>query len=473
MNSTAKKLLHGALFLFPLILATVGLVYAGEKPLDAMFSGVIMYALNYGDSPPNLTVQVARWTAPLATATGVALAFAPVLRLVRAKLLYRTGKSVAVYGDEEIFELLKKAPGIRAIRGETTLLPAHRYVLFAEEEENLRFYMTHRSVLEQREVVLRCSSLRSQELGGGRLHLYSMEEVGARLFWKQAGLLRQFSESGRELHIALVGFGRLGEQLLLWGLQNNIFAPDQRIVYDVFGADEGFARLHHELASVRDPVRFHGDWRQELPLLQQVDRILVVEQEKQLLLIEELLFALNATVLDVLAAEPEQLRLLEDQDRLRIFSWKEQALLPENLFDEKTLTRAKTINLRYAHLYGGVEETAENAEAEWLKLNSFTRYSNISAADYHEIRLQMLAARGIAPDPQALDARTLELLSELEHIRWERFHYLNNWRRGEKVSGKAKNPAQRTHSDLIPYQDLTETEKEKDRENIRTLLQIR
>lgn len=473
MNSTAKKLLHGALFLLPLILATVGLVYAGEKPLDAMFSGVIMYALNYGDSPPNLTVQVARWTAPLATATGVALAFAPVLRRVRAKLLYRTGKSVAVYGDEEIFELLKKAPGIRAIRGETTLLPAHRYVLFAEEEENLRFYMTHRPVLEQREVVLRCSSLRSQELGGGRLHLYSMEEVGARLFWKQAGLLRQFSESGRELHIALVGFGRLGEQLLLWGLQNNIFAPDQRIVYDVFGADEGFARLHHELASVRDPVRFHGDWRQELPLLQQADRILVVEQEKQLLLIEELLFALNATVLDVLAAEQEQLRLLEDQDRLRIFSWKELALLPENLFDEKTLTRAKTINLRYAHLYGGVEETAENAEAEWLKLNSFTRYSNISAADYHEIRLQMLAARGIAPDPQALDARTLELLSELEHIRWERFHYLNNWRRGEKVSGKAKNPAQRTHSDLIPYQDLTETEKEKDRENIRTLLQIR
>ena len=473
MNSTAKKLLHGALFLLPLILATIGLVYAGEKPLDAVFSGVIMYALNYGDSPPNLTVQVARWTAPLATATGVALAFAPVVRLLRAKLLYRTGRSVAVYGDEEIFEQLKSAPGIRAIRGETTLLPAHRYVLFADEEENLRFYMTHRPVLEQREVYLRCSSLRSQELGGGRLHLYSMEEVGARLFWKQAGLLQQFAEGGRELHIALVGFGRLGEQLLLWGLQNNIFAPDQRIVYDVFGADEGFAQLHHELASVRDPVRFHGDWRQELPLLQQADRILVVEQEKQLLLIEELLFALNATVLDVLAAEPEQLRLLEDQDRLRIFSWKEQALLPENLFDEKTLARAKAINLRYAHLYGGVEETAENAEAEWLKLNSFTRYSNISAADYHEIRLQMLAARGIAPDPQALDARTLELLSELEHIRWERFHYLNNWRRGEKVSGKAKNPAQRTHSDLIPYQDLTETEKEKDRENIRTLLQIR
>lgn len=473
MNSTEKKLLRGVLFLLPLALAFVGLLYAGETPLDALFSGVIMYALNYGDSPPNLAVQVARWTAPMVTATGIALAFAPVVRMLQARLLYRRGNSVAVYGDEEIFEQLKNAPGIRAIRGEKTLLPAHRYVLFAEEEENLRFYMTHRPALEQREVYLRCSSLRSQELGGGRLHLYSMEEVGARLFWKQAGLLRQYAQGGREVHIALVGFGRLGEQLLLWGLQNNIFAPDQRIVYDVFGADESFQRLHHELSSVRDPVRFHGDWREALPLLQQADRILVVQQEDQLLLLEELLFSLNATVLDVLAAEPEQLRLLEDQSRLRIFPWKELALLPENLFDEKTLKRAKAINLRYAHLYSGVEETEENAEAEWLKLNSFTRYSNISAADYHEIRLQMLEARGIAPDPGALDPQTLELLSELEHIRWERFHFLNNWRHGEKLNGRAKNPAQRTHSDLIPYQDLTEGEKEKDRENIRTLLQVR
>lgn len=473
MNSTLKKMLRYLLFLLPLALATLGLVYAGESPLDAMFSGVIMYALNYGDSPPNVVVQMARWTAPLATATGVALAFAPVVRLLRARFFYRTGDSVAVYGDEEIYEQLKKAPGIRAVRGEDTLLPAHRYVLFAEEQENLRFFLTHRPALEKREVYLRCSSLRSQELSGGRLHLYSMEEVGARLFWKQAGLLQQFGREGRELHIALVGFGRLGEQLLLWGLQNNIFSPDQRITYDIFGADEGFLQLHHELSSVRDPVRFHGDWCRELALLQQADRVLVVEQENQLLLIEELLFALNATVLDVLAAEPEQLRLLEAQERLRCFSWKEQALLPENLFDERTLNRAKAINLRYAHLYSGVEETAENAEAEWMKLNSFTRYSNISAADYHEIRLQMLSDRGLGADPAALDPQTMELLAQLEHLRWERFHYLNNWRRGDRVNGKAKDALHRTHSDLVPYESLSESEKEKDRENIRTLLQIR
>ncbi len=473
MNGTSKRFLRYLLFLLPLALATVGLMLAGETPLDAMFSGVIMYALNYDESPPNVVVQMARWTAPLATATGVALAFAPVVRFLRARYFYRTGDSVAVYGDEEIYEQLKKAPGVRAIRGETALLPAHRYVLFADEQENLHFYLTHRPVLEQREVYLRCSSLRSQELGGGRLHLYSMEEVGARLFWKQAELLQQFTRSGRELRIALVGFGRLGEQLLLWGLQNNIFSPDQHIAYDVFGPDEGFTRLHHELSSVSDPVRFHGDWREELPLLQQADRILVVEQEDQLLLVEELLFALNGTVLDVLAAQPEQLRLLEAQDRLRCFPWKEQALLPENLFDERTLKRAKAINLRYAHLYGGVEETAENAEREWLKLNSFTRYSNISAADYHEIRLQMLSARGLGTDPAALDPQTMELLARLEHIRWERFHYLNNWRHGEKVNGKAKNASLRTHSDLVPYESLSESEKEKDRENIRTLLQIR
>ena len=472
MNSRTKKLLRYLLFLLPLVLGLGGLLHAKETFLNALFPAVTMYGLNYGDTPPNAAVQAARWLAPLATAGGIALFFAPVVRSLRARLNYRFGNSVAVYGDRRIYEQVKKSPSYRAVQGTDKLLPAHRYLLFGEEQDNLRFYLEHRDELEGREVFLRCSSLRSQEIGGGRLHLYCMEEVGARLFWKQAGLLEQFSGGGSELRIAIVGFGRLGEQLLLWGLQNNIFSPDGRIHYDVFGDEEGFAALHHELRRVSDPVTFYDSWRDQIPLLQTADRILVCQQEQQLLLVEELLFAVNATVLDVLADDPGQLSLLEAQERLLIFPWKEEAVRPENLFDARTLTRAKAINLRYAHLYGGVEETPENAEAEWNTLNSFTRYSNISAADYHEIRLQMLSHWGVPPRPEALDAGQLELLAELEHIRWERFHYLNNWRPGAPVNGKAKNPQQRTHSDLIPYSDLTDREKEKDRENIRTLLNI-
>ena len=67
----------------------------------------------------------------------------------------------------------------------------------------------------------------------------------------------------------------------------------------------------------------------------------------------------------------------------------------------------------------------------------------------------------------------LELLSELEHIRWCRYHYLNNWKYGVPNDGKPKDAVRRIHTDLIPYKELPEEEKRKDRENIRTLLSMR
>ena len=115
-------------------------------------------------------------------------------------------------------------------------------------------------------------------------------------------------------------------------------------------------------------------------------------------------------------------------------------------------------------------ESADAKDEEWRKLDSFSRSSNVSAADYHEVRLLMLKEQGqsagqITPD-------LLEKLSELEHIRWCRFHYLNNWKYGEPESGRAKDAARHIHRDLIPYGELSESEKEKDRSSVRLLLSI-
>lgn len=101
----------------------------------------------------------------------------------------------------------------------------------------------------------------------------------------------------------------------------------------------------------------------------------------------------------------------------------------------------------------------------WAKLNSFTRYSNISAADYHAVQLLMLGN-------EALTDEKLERLAELEHIRWCRYHYLNNWTYGTPDNGKNKDAAKRVHRALLPYAELSNSEKEKDRENIRILLAL-
>ena len=84
----------------------------------------------------------------------------------------------------------------------------------------------------------------------------------------------------------------------------------------------------------------------------------------------------------------------------------------------------------------------------------------------------MMEAKGLPADAGALSQAELERLAELEHIRWCRYHLLNNWQYGTPDNGKNKDAVRRIHTLLVPYAALPEAEKEKDRENIRVMLDI-
>ena len=71
-----------------------------------------------------------------------------------------------------------------------------------------------------------------------------------------------------------------------------------------------------------------------------------------------------------------------------------------------------------------------------------------------------------------LTEEKLEWLAELEHIRWCRYHWLNNWVCGQPENGKNKDMQKRIHKCLVPYAELDETDREKDRENIRILMKL-
>ena len=75
-------------------------------------------------------------------------------------------------------------------------------------------------------------------------------------------------------------------------------------------------------------------------------------------------------------------------------------------------------------------------------------------------------------DVTSLSPEQMELLAELEHIRWCRYHQFHNWRMGISKNGARKDATLRIHKDLIPYDELTEEEKEKDKDNIRMLLKL-
>ena len=462
------------LFFLPGLLGLVGLfAVAGETFSDSLFNCVTMYVLNYTTSPPNILVELARLTAPLSTASGVLLAVSAARERVRNYFRYRGGNSVAVYGPEEDKAELLKQLGKHGIDGGTGFVQAQRYILLDGEDQNFSFYNRHRETLQDVSVYIKCRSIQAQSVSSASLRLFCPEETAARLFWKRRSLFEVSRRHGHRLQIVFLGFGKLGEELLTYALQDNIFSPDQQFEYHIFGNGAHFTAMHTQLDAISDALVFHSEpWYESIPLLEQAQAVIVLTQEEQLLLMHELLLATSCRMIDVFAVDEGALGLLAEQDRLALFSWKRESLKLEHIFSDALILLAKQINLHYANLYGGTDGSSRDLEAEWQKLDAFTRYSNISAADYHEIRLGMLAAAGQPADAARISPDVMELLAELEHIRWSRYHYLNNWRYAIPEDGSRKDKERRFHADLLPYRELSDSEKEKDRESVRQLLSM-
>lgn len=469
MGERGKRIIRTAALAIPFFLGIAGFLLSGEPVLDAAFITLCMYGMGYPDPIPNLLVELARWTAPMATFGGILLLFQMNHRMKNWIRSFHKD-SVAVYGPDRGEVLVSL--GKRGIDGGDgfSFLKAGSYILLGNEDENFDFYRQNRGALKGHTVYLECCFLPAQSASDPDLRLFREEETAARLYWKERCLHRHSAECGHQLKIVFLGFGVLGEELLTCALQDNIFHPDQKIEYHIFGDGDRFLAVHPELSSIDDPVTFHREpWYERLPLLEEAQRVIVLSEEDQLDLAKDLLLATKRVTYDVFTSRKE-LELLAGRERLHLFYWKEQARKPEYLMGDALFERAKRINLRYAALYGNVPENEETKEQEWEKLDAFTRYSNISSADYHEVRLIMLADMGQSAEHPAPDC--MELLSELEHIRWCRYHYLNNWTYGIPENGKRKDPVLKIHADLVPYSELTEGEKEKDRENIRILLSM-
>ena len=469
-----QKPLRALLLLIPIILGTIGLFALEKEPFtDAVFHCVQMYVLNYSDTPPNLFVEAARWIAPLASAYSVLLIASALRTRLQNLLRSRHFGAVAVYGPEEECAPLLAALDRKGVSGGSAPAGTDRHILLWNEEENFRFYARYRDVLAGKVVYLKCGSLPAQAASGADLHIFCPEETAARLYWKDHCLYETSCACSHKMQIVLIGFGKLGSELLTSALQSNIFSPDQRIEYHVFGGDPAYLKIHHELGNLQDLVLFHEEpWQDNLALLESAERILIVQQEGQTEVLTQLLLAVNSPRIDLFDANAAASGLLDGKDRIVRFPWKEIAYRPENILSEDLYRRAKALNLRYAHLYAGAAETVENREAEWRKLDTFTRYSNISSADYHEIRLKMLQGMGEPSDPDRISPSCMELLAELEHMRWCRYHWLNNWTYGVPERGGNKDSARKIHADLRPYDQLSEQEKQKDRDAVCLLLEL-
>ncbi len=138
---------------------------------------------------------------------------------------------------------------------------------------------------------------------------------------------------------------------------------------------------------------------------------------------------------------------------------------------------ARAIHARYMHEIkrqaGSVPGHASAITPEFDDLPLETRQSNFDNALHIPTKLLSIgyrirpAAKGFKPAALHLDEHEIETMARVEHLRWSWEKRMNGW-----ISGKTRDDTNKIHPSLIPFDELDEGEKEKDRKLVRLIPSI-
>ena len=109
----------------------------------------------------------------------------------------------------------------------------------------------------------------------------------------------------------------------------------------------------------------------------------------------------------------------------------------------------------------------------WSQLPAHKKKANQHAAAHMPVKLRCSECRSVPLDepvdaqPFPPDDENLEILAQLEHRRWLADKYLAGY-----SYGKVRDEDHMLHPDLIPWEELSETDKDKDRSNIRQIPEL-
>lgn len=437
------------LSVLPFLLGAAGYILAGERVLDALYFSLSLYFVNLVSDSSNALVEIARWTAALVTTTAVLYALKRVWTRLCWAALCLGRDSVAVYCDGKERVTFPDS-------GHSVIYPGREFrprakshiIMLAQDSESLAFYEANRDRLRGHPVYI---GLRELDRGLMRdvpgVTFYDIDAAAARTLWKNLKLWRQGKE---QLSIVIWGGGHLGQSILDHGLLLNLFSPGQQLTYHLVG-DTALYQISRSRfrPDNGDKVCFHAsDSPEAWEAAAQADAVILAE-EAPVQLLQTLCVVCEAGTVYYYA--PDEMDAGAYLKFSRLYPFGKNLYADENIRGEALVLRAKEQHYDYAKEYGRLAP-GETADEAWRKLDGFTQWSNISAADFQEVLPDILAAR---------PALTLEQLAALEHLRWCRFHTLNGWQHGIPKSG-SRDVEKKLHRCLCLYEELEPKEREKD-----------
>lgn len=289
--------------------------------------------------------------------------------------------------------------------------------------------------------------------------LFDPYENVAREYWKKYPLVISKGQP-LQAEIVLIGDGIYARNLLERALMTNVYGSDQKITYHLFGDWQHFLRNHYcwKEALLGDNAVFHiKEWNDDPDLLERAERIILCmdDDETNREILGELrhYFPTEAAI---------HVHLSRVQKGEITFGSLEEIYTSEAVLRAKLQRTARSLHEQY-------RSSAAYAVPAWEELTEFLRQSNLAAADHLLTKIRLLlpdkTIQDISPEIcqeawkiyTTADESDREEYRRVEHMRWERFHRLNNW-----SYAPVRNNAKRQHPLLLPFEELSEADQRKD-----------
>lgn len=462
----------------PLAAGIIGYWLVGRMSFaDALYSTIALYFINPVTDLHNIWVYISEYSAVLVAAT-VILDF--LVSLVSRmdtlwNLLWRDSTVIYTDYDEDTRKHVMGnfKHGIIADKDSSVRKRARRHIImYSDDSMNLEFLQNHKSELTGRKVYLVLNEVDASMLNAVNgaeveLHYINRYDLIARKYWKDNNLYDQMLDRGGRgvFRIGIVGFDNVGKAIFKYGYMNNIYSPDQKIEYHIWGVpteDREFtAKLEtmngdsitiHDSSAIHDSTELAG-----------MDRVIISDLSNRIRLIQSIIYESTSACIHYYSQNGDNLKEMYSYDNLDSFGNMEEVLTEDNIIKEKIYEMGKLINYDY-ELYVQTKDDADKIQPGswsqamdtakefcWQKTNGYGRESSIARADHYYIKKRLTVENIVNGDE----------LAELEHIRWCRFLFANHF-----SYGKEKDIKNRKHNLLVPYSILPEHEKNKDIVNV-------
>lgn len=331
------------------------------------------------------------------------------------------------------------------------------------------------------------------ERARSRIRVFSEPELVARRLIQSYPPDAPVAQSdGHGVHVVIVGLGSVGQSILLQlarqghyrsGRKPKVTVVDRSVGERWREARQAYPALEQWLQVEKEETRFEEVGPQQIRKWLTDERPVTVayvctrDEIANLRIARLLLEGIKAQPRQDLAGEAKVVALdppggcvLADfaahgghEGRFHLFSLVRGS---EGFLREMDDTRARWFHEDYCRNYPSAA-----ASMPWENLPETLRNANRMTADHFDVKMRAIGCRIVPRDtavaPAALSAQELEQLSIMEHNRWWADRALDGW-----TPGSPRNDANKVHPNMVPYEELSEADKQKDRDNVNNMIKV-